>query len=193
MEDLFKYLRGRFEDPGLLLPPVQLYAAYLALSQPPYNTGLFSSMAGKPVIALDDLVARSVLAAESTGIIVPQGFDKYAGRLVLDMPQIACILACALGDLTKKHGTDHRKAINKWAHESFGSLLPLLDDQEKQAGISFVAGMKLDHQMVSTVGYLQSHEECVSALKDPRLVCPVEFLVKRSQVLLAMYQQSTAA
>lgn len=193
MESLFEYLRGRFEDPGLLVPPIQLYAAYLAVSQPPYNTGLYNNLDGKPVIKLDDLVARSEVAAQAAGIVVPQGFDTYVGRLVLDMPQVASILACALGDLTKKHGKDHLEAIGKWAHEVFGSILPLLDDEEKQAGIAFITEMSRDHQMVNAWAFLQSQESCVYVLQDPSLVCPVKFLMRRSQALLRMYHQSTAA
>lgn len=193
MESLFEYLRGRFQDPGLLVPPIQLYAAYLAVSQPPYNTGLYTNLDGKPVIKLDDLVARSEVAAHAAGIVVPQGFDTYVGRLVLDMPQVASILACALGDLTKKHGKEHREAIDKWAHEVFGSILPLLDDEEKQAGVAFIVDMSRDHQMVNTCGFLQSQEACIYALRNPHLVCPVEFLIRRSQALMRMYLQPTAA
>lgn len=185
MKSHILYLMKRFnKSPGLAMPPLQVYAAYLALHRPPYHTGLFQDLDGQAVIRIDDLVARSASAARGVGMSVPVGLELECGRILLDTPQVASILATALDELFRRHGRGCDAAISQWAHEAFGSLLPLLDDENKQAGIEHLSGMPRNIRAADPWAYAQAKEACIRQLKANHLVSPVDFLICRAQALL---------
>lgn len=188
MESEIPRMLDRFKNtPGLAMPPLQMYAAYLALRQPPYNTGLFADLDGQASIRLDDLMARSIGAAQAYGLTVHEDFEHETGCLILDVPQVASILASALGDLSRRYGEGHRDAIAKWAHATFGPSLPLLDDENKQAGIAYLSDMSGESQIVDLWAFMQAQEGCVKQLKASHIVNTVDFLILRAQALLSMY------
>lgn len=184
MNSQILYLQERFNKaPGVAMPPLQVYAAYLALHQPPYNTGLFKALDGQAVIRIDDLVARAAVAAKAVGMSVPRGFERESGRILLDTPQVASILSSALDDLFQRYGDLYSEVIAAWAHEAFGSLLPLLDDENKQAGIEYLSKKPQDPQMANPWAFIQAKETCIQQLKASQVVNAVDFLIRRAQAL----------
>jgi hypothetical protein len=168
---------------GLVMPPIQLYASYLAISAPPYNTGLFDEMQNQAVIRLDQLHQRCITAARSVGMIVPEEIENNAGMLSLDVPQVCSILASALGDLRLRHGNRRKNEISQWAHEVFDDILPVLNDDirvkaaaEYRTGTQDLPG-KHDRAFKARV------DSNVLTLESPELINVSDFLLKRIEIL----------
>ena len=174
------------------MPPLQVYAAYLALRQPPYNTGLFAELDGESCIRIDDLIARAAVAASSVGMTVPEGFEHECGRLLLDVPQVASILASALGHLNRRYGQDYAEYVTEWANETFGELLPPLDYEDKQAGIEYLLNMPFDDEICDQRIFTQAQEDCAEQLGSSAIVTAVDFLLHRGNALSEMYPQAHA-
>lgn len=184
MEHHFSTLLNIFKKTeGLVMPPIQLYASYLAISAPPYNTGLFDEMQNQAIIRLDELHQRCTTAARSVGMIVPGEIESNTGMLSLDVPQVCSILASALGDLRLRHGNRRKKEISQWAHEAFDDILPVLNAEIRVKAAAEYQTSTEDLPGKQDRAFRAQVNKSVLALESPELIKVSDFLLKRIEIL----------
>ena len=171
--DLFK------KEPGLVMPPIQLYATRFALSSPPYNTGLFNNLHGRPVTYLDKLVERCVESAEKLGLVVVEDFKYNVGNIPVDAPQVASLMASALGEFNLRYGAKHQKKIHDWIRESFDSLLPPLKPAHRTLGAELFKGVNQNKHYRENSRFRALIDKQAVSLESESLVTASDFLITR--------------
>lgn len=172
--DLFK------QEPGLVMPPVQLYATLFPLSDASYNTGLFKNLHGRPITYLNQLVDKCVQSAEKNGLTVVEDFKHNVGNIPLDAPQVASLMASALGEFSLRYGNRHQEKIQAWVRESFDDLLPRLTPAHRARGVEyFMQTMAQDEHYQKTAGFRSIVEKQAKGLGSEDLVTASDFLIQR--------------
>lgn len=112
------------KEPGLAMPPIQVFATQFALSSSSYSTGLFKVLHGRPIIYLNHLVEKCVEKAQKLGMSVNEEFKHNVGNIPVDAPQAASLISDALNEFRMRYGSKHQAKIQQWIRESFDDLLP---------------------------------------------------------------------
>lgn len=174
--------------PGLAMPPVHVYAASFVISNPPYNTGLFNNLHGRPVIYLDDLQERCIRAAEECGLKVANSLRERAGNIPVDAPQVASIIASSLGEMSMRYGARHLPKINKWVQSSFEGILQPLTPEIRLAGADWFRVMNDAYETGDNSAInpeLKAKiESQAEQLESPKVVTAMDFLIKRQAFIM---------
>lgn len=180
-----RVMDGYNQAKGLAMPPIQVFASHLAFAIPPYNTGFYAELDGIPVINLTDLMEACGNAADKAEMSVPSDFGADTGRLLLDPGQVASILASSLGELMFRNGGSHKANISLWAHEAFQGLLPTLSPTTRAHGIKSFCDL-VDEEVGTRRTHRKKVDDGVAALNAEHMTSPIEFLIKRAEILHSM-------
>lgn len=174
--------------PGLAMPPVHVYAASFVISEPPYNTGLYNNLHGRPVIYLNDLQEKCIQAAQACGLKVADRLRQKAGNIPVDAPQVASIIGSSLGEMSIRYGAKHLSKINKWIQLSFENLLPPLTPEIRLDGADWFRVMsnayEIDDLDKITPEFKSKIERQAEQLESDDVTTAMDFLIKRQTFIM---------
>lgn len=171
-------------EPGLAMPPIQVFATLFALSSPSYSTGLFKVLHGRPIIYLNHLVEKCGEKAEKLGMSVNEEFKHNVGNIPVDAPQAASLISSALDEFRTRYGSKHQAKIQQWIRESFDDLLPPLKPRDRERGAEMFKEMAQNQHYQEKSGFREIVDKQVISLQSESLVTASDFLIKRSSLQL---------
>lgn len=168
------------KEPGLAMPPIQVFATQFALSSSSYSTGLFKVLHGRPIIYLNHLVEKCVEKAQKLGMSVNEEFKHNVGNIPVDAPQAASLISDALNEFRMRYGSKHQAKIQQWIRESFDDLLPPLKPRDRERGAEMFKETAQNQHYQENSGFREIVDKQVICLQSESLVTASDFLIKRS-------------
>lgn len=166
-------------EPGLVMPPVAVYAAQFIMSSPHYNTGLFINLHGRPVAYLDQLAQKCADSALKAGMTVFHDFTRNVSNIPVDAPQVASLMASALGEMAMRYGAAHKENIDQWVRESFDDLLPPLKPAHRSQAVELFKELSQNRAYRENDKYREMIDKQAESLLSTDLVTASDLLILR--------------